>query len=188
MKQKYTIYEIDYNVIFNEYDVSKSDINYEEETESLKIVNGYDGSISIRILEGGLKKLELDGYSDIKENVTYNVVGANLGVVNKVSGIKYADSKIFMVSEIGPKNILTLVYIRRDDVVVSINLEDAIKNNTFKEARTGMASGLTNVGSLIREEITGKHIDGVEVEPYYTIYAGGMKDGEEYREEVAYFE
>ena len=186
LDEEYAINEIDYNIIFSEYDVSKASRVVEmKASDTIKVELKDDGSLTLQLLEGALEKLGLKGKTDIKENVRYNIFAESEGVFNK-KGYQIADAKTFIVGNIGPDEILSLVYAKTNDTIVCIDLKEAISSNNLSLKRLSV-QGIKNIQVFIEDVLYGTSEKGEKVKLYTTVFViYREKNGNVARRDLSY--
>jgi len=182
LDKEYTINEIDYNVVFNENDVSKStNLIGVECTEAIRVELKDDGSLTLQFLKGGLEKLGFNGKTNLKENVRYNIYGDNEAVYNEKTDEYVADAKQFKLGVVGVNATLSLVYAKNNNVVVCLNLEKGITENNL-HYRNNSIHGLKEIIGFKQEDL--KYMvdpeNSEETKSYKTIwYIQKLESGEQ---------
>ena len=125
------------NVIFKEYNITNSRVIKTYSNENIEITLKDDGSLTARILEGGLQRL---GYNSEKtticEGVYYNMFGSTHGVENKQTHLYYASAKKGILTKAGKNARLCFVYEKSDGYVIAIDILSAIGCGSFTGAAT----------------------------------------------------
>lgn len=154
-------------------------------SDTIKVELKDDGSLTLQLLEGALEKLGLKGKTDIKENVRYNIFAESEGVFNK-KGYQIADAKTFIVGNIGPDEILSLVYAKTNDTIVCIDLKEAISSNNLSLKRLSV-QGIKNIQVFIEDVLYGTSEKGEKVKLYTTVFViYREKNGNVARRDLSY--
>lgn len=171
LQESYSINEEDFNIIYQEYNVTNSNVSAVYENEIVKIEEKEDKSVTILIKEGGLEKLQIYDYETaIKENIRYNLYGKNQGV-DTGKGYKIADAQIGILGVVGKSEKLNYAYVKSNNTVVCIDIKQAIYNNTFEgvECLT-VSSALPVNGFSIGVDENIDIFTADESEIYYVLY------------------
>lgn len=171
LDENYTINKTDYNILFSEFDVSKANRVVEmKSSDEIKVELKDDGSLTFQLSKGGLKRLGLEGKTNIRENVRYNFYDDIEDVYNEETGNYVADAKTFIIGLMGPDETLSIVYAKKNDTIVCIDLKAAISENNLHLRRVAMY-GIDNIQAF-KEDILYRTIeDGGREEWYRTIWA-----------------
>lgn len=166
----YTIYETDKNIIYNEPGVYRYGRQLSEKSrEGIVAEIRENGNLILMFEIGELEKLGINkDETTIRENVRYNIYGIGEDVYNSKTNTTVADAKVFTIGEVGPDNTLSLVYAKRDDKVVCIDLIDAIKFSDLHRTRL-VLKGLSNVEEF-KSDFVYEEKDGVQVVKYTTLF------------------
>ena len=170
------------NVIFKEYCVTDSAVKETYSDENLEITLKEDGSLTIRVLEGGLARLGFDSKkTTIVEDVYYNMFGSAHGVENKNTHLYYADAQKGVLARAGKNGRLCFVYEKSDGYVIAIDIKNAIECGSFTGARTSQCYVEGTVEKLyIAKFDEDRDNNGNLVPPYETVFVlEKTKDGKE---------
>lgn len=125
------------NVIFQENSVTNSPIMQTSYDENFDVLLKEDGSISILLHTGALKRLGFDPEKTaINENVYYNVFGSTYGVENNNNHFYYANAKEFCFAPAGRNGRECLVYYGENRNVIAVDILNAIQCGSFTGAKT----------------------------------------------------
>lgn len=170
------------NVIFKEYCVTDSAVTETYSDENLEITLKKDGSLTIRVLEGGLARLGFDSKNTtIVEGVYYNMFGSAHGVENKNTHLYYASAQKGILANAGKNGRLCFVYEKSDGYVIAIDIKNAIECGSFTGARTSQCY----IGGTVEKLYLAKFDEdrdnnGNLIPPYETVFIlEKTKDGKE---------
>ena len=170
------------NVIFKEYCVTESSVVETYSDENVEITLKKDGSLTIRVLEGGLARLGFDSKNKaISEDVYYNMFGSGHGVENLKTHLYYASAKKGILAEAGKNGRLCFVYEKSDGNVIAIDIKNAIECGSFTGARTSQC----HIEGTVEKFYIGKFAEdrdenGKLIPPYETVFVlEKTKDGKE---------
>ena len=170
LQDGYTIYETDKNIIYNEPGVYR----YGRQI-SLRTYDGIvaeireNGNLILMFEIGELEKLGINkNETKIRENVRYNIYGIGEEVYSSKLNATIADAKAFGLGGVAPNNTLSLVYAKRNDTIVCIDLIDAIKFSDLHRTRM-VLKGSNNIAEIM-EDIVYEEVDGEKIEKYRTMF------------------
>lgn len=171
LQESYSINEEDFNIIYQENNVTNSNVSTVYDNEIVEIEVKEDKSVTIRIKEGGLDKLEIYDYETaIKENVKYNLYGKGQGIDFK-NKYKIADAQIAILGVVGKSDKLNFAYAKSDNTVVCIDIKQAIYNNSFEDVDCStVVSTLPVIGFSIGIDENIDMLNANESEIYYVVY------------------
>jgi len=171
LHENYTINETDYNILFSEFDVSKATrVVAMQSSDEIKVELKDDGSLTFQLSKGGLKRLGLEGKTNIRENVRYNFYGEAEAVYNEETDNYVADAKTFIIGMMGPDETLSIVYARKNDTIVCIDLKAAISESDLHLRRLSV-HGIDNIQAFKEDILYRSTEDGGREEWYRTIWA-----------------
>lgn len=161
------------NITFREYNVTNSPIVETYSNENIEITLKKDGSLTTKILTGGLQRLGFyPGETTITENVLYNTFGSAHGVENKDTHFYYADAKKGILTPAGRNGRLCFVYEKGDGNVIAIDILNAIECGSFTGARTSECYIEGKIEKLyIAEFADDKDAEGNAIPKYKTVFA-----------------
>lgn len=181
LQESYSINEEDYNILYQEYNVTNYDVTSNYENEMVKIEIKADGSVTIQIKEGGLDKLGIYDYETaIKENIKYNLYGKGQGEASSKGEL--ADAQIGILGCVGKNEELNFVYAKSNGIIVCIDIKQAIYNNSFEDVECTVNSNKLPVTSFcigVEENIDITTADESEI--YYVVYYG-VDENNNYKE------
>ena len=171
------------NVIFKEYCVTDSPIEETYSNENVEITLKKDGSLTIRVLEGGLARLGFDSESTtIEEDVYYNMYGSVHGVENVNTHLYYASAKKGILAKAGKNSRLCFVYEKSDGNVIAIDLLNAIQCGSFTGARTSQCYMEGTIEKLyVAEYAEDRDNNGNLIPPYETVFVLNKRENGEER-------
>lgn len=170
LNKNYTINIVDENIIYNEYDVDNisqfdSSLGYGKVQMEIRT----NGSLIVLFEVGSFEELGIHkNETNIKENVRYNVYGESVGVYDSTTNNTVADAKAMYIDKVYPSSTLSLVYAKKDDTIVCIDLKDAIKKSNFHTVKK-VITGASNVEAF-KTDVVYDNVDGQQVEKYRTIF------------------
>ena len=184
LQNGYAIYETDKNIIYNEPGVYRYGRQLSEKSRDGIVAEIRENGNLILMFEiGQLEKMGINKEeTTIRENVRYNIYGIGEEVYNSKINTTVADAKVFIIGEVAPNNTLSLVYAKRDDKIVCIDLIDAIKFSDLHRTRL-VLKGSNNIAEFM-EDVVFEEVNGEKIEKYRTIFTieNGKSGTSNYRE------
>ena len=172
-KPDFTIQEKnDKNITYKEYTITDSPVVDTFSNENIEITLKKDGSLTTKILSGGLQRLGFNpGETQINENVLYNTFGSAHGVENKNTHLYYANAKKGILAKAGRNGRLCFAYEKGDGNVIAIDILNAIECGSFTGAKTSQCYIEGKIEKLIISEFENdKDKKGNVVPKYKTIF------------------
>lgn len=186
LKNEYTIYENDTNIVYAECDVSVTNIIEQHEDYFLHLYVKQDGSLNVRILENGLKELGLEGKTNLKEDIIYNIMPAS-GDESVQVEFPSANAQRAIIGKVGLSQRLSIVYYNTEKEIVTIDIMETIMKSDFGNARAAAVFDIPNCkGFEISEANT--VLNGKQLPPYDSIFAIVEINGKEEKVQAAWCE
>lgn len=184
LENKYSIYENDSNIVYAESDVNVTNIIAQHEDYYLHLYVKQDGSLNVRILENGLKELGLEGKTNLKEDIIYNIMPAS-GDESKQAEFPSANAQIAIIGKVGPSQRLSIVYYNQQKQIVTIDIVETIMKNDFGNARAAAVFDIPNCkGFEVSKADT--VLNGEQLPPYDSVFAIVERNGKEEKIEAAW--
>ena len=170
LKQSYKIYETDNEIIYNEFGVDRlKRVVSSRSVDGINIELRENGSLTLLFELGQFERMNIKSdETKLHENVRYNIYGLGEDVYDKDLRNSYAHAKVFAIGNVGPENVLSIVYAKFDDTVVCMDIVQMIKSSDIHLTKK-VIKDASNVESF-KEEAVYKEENGEKVLDYNTIF------------------
>lgn len=170
LNKDYIIYENDKNIIYNENDVDRSGRQIaEKSSDGIVLESRENGNLILMLEIGQLEKMGISqNETRIRENVRYNIYGLGENIYNSKINKNVADVKVFTIGNVAPDDTLSIIYAKKDDTIVCIDLIDAIKFSDLHRTRL-VLKGSSNVEEF-KSDFVYEEKDGAQVVKYVTVF------------------